>query len=177
MRAAVLALGLASIVLAGSYGPAMAEPIASGRVHVLDGDTIRVDGRRPDVRLVGFNAPETTRAQCAAEGDLGEVAARRLRALVAGGGLDLQFVPCSCAPGTEGTPNCNYGRRCGILQARGRMSARCSWRKGSRCRSNAARPAARRRRGRGAAKQAHASKATLGAPYELSRAWTSCPNT
>ena len=87
MRAAVLALGLASIVLAGSYGPAMAEPIASGRVHVLDGDTIRVDGRRPDVRLVGFNAPETTRAQCAAEGDLGEVAARRLRALVAGGGL------------------------------------------------------------------------------------------
>jgi endonuclease YncB( thermonuclease family) len=120
MRAAVLALVLGPIVLAGSYGPATADPIASPRVQVLDGDTIRVDGRRPDVRLVGFNAPETTRAQCEAERDLGEVAARRVRELVAGGGLDLQFVACSCAPGTEGTPSCNYGRRCAVLQARGK---------------------------------------------------------
>ena len=97
MRAAVVALVLASIALAGSYGPATAEPIASARVDVLDGDTIRVDGRQPDVRLVGFNAPETTRAKCSAERDLGSVADRRLRQLVAGGALDLQFVACSCA--------------------------------------------------------------------------------
>jgi endonuclease YncB( thermonuclease family) len=58
--------------------------IASALVDVLDGDTIRVDERRPDVRLAGFNAPETTRGQCAAERDLGEVAARRLRQLVPG---------------------------------------------------------------------------------------------
>lgn len=120
MRAAVVALVLASIALAGSYGPATAEPIASARVDVLDGDTIRVDGRQPDVRLVGFNAPETTRAKCSAERDLGSVADRRLRQLVAGGALDLQFVACSCAPGTEGTQRCNYGRRCAILKAGGK---------------------------------------------------------
>src|SRR4051794_16692700 len=61
MRAAILAVTVATIALAGFLGSARAEPIASARVHVLDGDTIRVDGRRPDVRLVGFNAPETTR--------------------------------------------------------------------------------------------------------------------
>jgi endonuclease YncB( thermonuclease family) len=76
MRAAALALVFASIALAGSYSPPTAEPIASSRVQV-DGDTIRIDGRQLDVRLVGFNTPEATRAQCATERDLGEVAARR----------------------------------------------------------------------------------------------------
>jgi hypothetical protein len=36
-------------------------------IVVLDGDTIRIDGRKPNVRLVGFNTPETgRRAQCKA---------------------------------------------------------------------------------------------------------------
>jgi hypothetical protein len=65
----------------GLLRPPTAEPIASSRVQVLDGDTIRIDGRQLDVRLVGFNTPEATRAQCATERDLGEVAARRRETL------------------------------------------------------------------------------------------------
>ena len=71
--------------------PAVAEPISSTDVHVIDGDTIRVHHRRPDVRLVGFNAPETQRAQCEAERQLGANATRRLRELVHGGDLDLGY--------------------------------------------------------------------------------------
>src|SRR5437867_5420534 len=37
-------------------------------VRVIDGDTIRLDDGRPNVRLVGYNAPETgSRARCEAE--------------------------------------------------------------------------------------------------------------
>jgi endonuclease YncB( thermonuclease family) len=79
-----------------------------------------VAGTTPDVRLVGFNAPETTRAQCPEERALGEKADRRLREIVRGGDLDFSFVACSCRSGTEGTPICNYGRKCGTLRARGR---------------------------------------------------------
>jgi hypothetical protein len=35
-------------------------------------------------------------------------ATRRLEELVAGGALDFVKVACSCRPGTEGTPKCNY---------------------------------------------------------------------
>jgi endonuclease YncB( thermonuclease family) len=94
--------------------------MTASRILVLDGDTIRIDGRRPDVRLVGFNAPETSRAQCRAERELGEAATKRLRQLVSGSTLDFDFVACACRPGTEGTDTCNYGRRCGVLRANGR---------------------------------------------------------
>jgi micrococcal nuclease len=40
--------------------------------------------------------------------------------LFVGGNLDFEFVPCACSPGTEETPACNYGRRCGMLKANGR---------------------------------------------------------
>ena len=43
------------------------------RVRVIDGDTIRILQQKPDVRLVGFNAPETRRAICEAERELGNV--------------------------------------------------------------------------------------------------------
>ena len=33
--------------------------------------------------------------------------------------LDFEFVACACPPGKEGTPSCNYGRRCGTLKANG----------------------------------------------------------
>ena len=46
MRAAVL-VALATIVLAGFLCPAKAEQIASARVDVLDGDTIRIRAERP----------------------------------------------------------------------------------------------------------------------------------
>jgi endonuclease YncB( thermonuclease family) len=112
------------IVLTGALvlaaGVAGAEPISPANVRVLDGDTIRIYRKKPDVRLVGLNAPETRRARCEAERKLGGAATRRLRELVRAGNLDLAFVPCSCPPGTEGTEACNFGRSCGVLKANGR---------------------------------------------------------
>ena len=97
-------------------------PIISSDVHVVDGDTIRIRQKKPDVRLVGFNAPETgDRATCPAERELGVKATRRLRELVLqAGGLEFYFVDCACPAGTELTPACNFGRRCGTLRANGR---------------------------------------------------------
>lgn len=100
--------------------PVLAAPITPDDVRVIDGDTIRVYHKQPNVRLVGFNAPETRRAACDAERELGDRATRRVRDLVREGLLDFEFVACSCPPGTEGTPACNYGRRCGTLKADGR---------------------------------------------------------
>src|SRR5262245_46234824 len=88
-------------------------------VRVIDGDTIRIGHQKPDIRLVGFNAPETRRAQCKAERRLGDRATARLRDLVRSSKLDFEFVACSCPPGTEGTSACNYVRRCGTLKANG----------------------------------------------------------
>jgi len=95
------------------------EPVASARVRVIDGDTIELDGRRPHIRLIGLNAPETS-GLCPAESRLGRVATDRLRALVAAGPVDFQRMPCACDPGTEGTPACNHGRICGRLSVAGR---------------------------------------------------------
>jgi endonuclease YncB( thermonuclease family) len=97
-----------------------AEPIASSEIYVIDADTIRVRDQPPNVRLVGFNAPETWRAACPAEQLQGDKAARRLRELVRAGKLDFEFIACSCPAGTQGTPACNYGRNCGVLKASGR---------------------------------------------------------
>ena len=94
-------------------------PITSDEVRIIDGDTIRIHHQRPDVRLVGFNAPETRRAQCEVERELGGKATARLRNLVQSSKLDFEFVACACSPRTEGTPSCNYGRRCGTLKADG----------------------------------------------------------
>lgn len=92
-------------------------PVTQG-ISVVDGDTIRIGGRL--TRLVGFNAPETWKPNCAAEQQLGETAARRLRQLVDGGKTRFASVRCACRPGTEGTMNCNYGRACGSLSVDGR---------------------------------------------------------
>ena len=46
---------------------ASADPIQPHQVAVIDGDTIRIDQTKPDIRLVGFNAPETSGAKCPAE--------------------------------------------------------------------------------------------------------------
>lgn len=108
---------ISALLLAGG---AMAEPISPDQVRVIDGDTIRVHNKRPNVRLVGFNAPETRKPECDAERALGARATRRLRDLVRAGGLDFTFVPCACSCGTEGTMACNYGRRCGTLKSHGR---------------------------------------------------------
>ena len=78
------------------------------------------DNGPTNVRLVGFNAPETRRAQCDAEREAGGKATRRVRDLVRAGSLDLSLVACACAPGTQGTQACNYGRSCGTLTAGGK---------------------------------------------------------
>lgn len=116
--ARLAAVTIASI-LAG-LGPLRADSIAPDQVRVIDGDTIKVHNQGPNVRLVGFNAPETRRAKCDVERELGGRATRRLRDLVRAGGLDLTIVPCSCPPGKEGTKHCNWGRKCGTLKAQGR---------------------------------------------------------
>jgi endonuclease YncB( thermonuclease family) len=100
--------------------PAIAEPIAPDDLRVIDGDTIRVFHQQPNVRLVGFNAPETRRAECEAEQVLGARATRRLRELVRAGDLDFEYVACSCPARTQGTFGCNYGRDCGTLKVGGR---------------------------------------------------------
>ena len=108
------------ICLLALSDPSSAAPIEPGDVRVIDGGTIRVYQKQTNVRLVGFNAPETRRAACEAEGALGGKATRRVRDLVRAGNLDFEFVACSCPSGTEGTFACNYGRRCGTLKAGGR---------------------------------------------------------
>ncbi len=71
---------IASIMLATVV--AHAEPIQPGQIRVIDGDTIRtVDAT---YRLVGFDAPETYRARCSSERELGNRATFRLRQLIAG---------------------------------------------------------------------------------------------
>jgi endonuclease YncB( thermonuclease family) len=109
---------LTALAIAMMSAAACADPIAPGAIQVVDGDTIRVAGET--FRLVGFDAPETYRAQCASEQEVGNRATFRLRQLIAGGGLDLEPIECSCQVGTQGTPVCNYGRSCGVLRVRGK---------------------------------------------------------
>jgi endonuclease YncB( thermonuclease family) len=99
-----------------------AAPIDAKDVEVIDGDTIRVYNKRPNVRLVGFNTPETElrRTACEAERELGLAATRRLLQLVRSTTLDFEFITCSCRPGTHGTAACNRGRYCGTLKTNDR---------------------------------------------------------
>lgn len=117
---ALQVMAIFCVVASLAISPATAEPIQPHDVRVIDGDTIRIYQKLPDVRLVGFNAPETRRAQCAAERELGAKATRRVRELVRAGNLDFEFVKCSCPPGTEGTRKCNFARRCGTLKSNSR---------------------------------------------------------
>src|SRR5262249_16275005 len=99
--------------------PSLAEPIEPSDIRVIDGDTIRVYHVQPNVRLVGFNAPETTNT-CQAEAELGARATRRLRDLIRAGNLKFEYVRCSCPQQTQGPFASNYGRDCGTLKANGR---------------------------------------------------------
>ena len=106
--------------LATGTAPANTAPIDPADIWVIDADTIRVHNKQPNVRLVGFNAPETRNANCSAEAELGARATRRLRDLVRAGGLDFEYIRCACPEGTQGTFACNWRRNCGSLRANGR---------------------------------------------------------
>jgi endonuclease YncB( thermonuclease family) len=99
--------------------PAVAEPIEPADVRVIDGDTIQVYGVDPNVRLVGFDAPEVWHVGCEQERAIGLKATARLRELVRAGHLDFHYVRCSCSESQIGTTWCNYGRDCGTLTSNG----------------------------------------------------------
>lgn len=97
------------------------QTLRASQVRIIDGDTIAVPGLSADVRLVGFNTPETYRAKCTAEKNLGNRATARLRQLVStAASIQVRRVACACKPGTEGTKQCNFGRLCGTLLVDGR---------------------------------------------------------
>jgi endonuclease YncB( thermonuclease family) len=99
--------------------PGAPQALSSTQVQVVDGDTIRLQGQQNDVRLLGFDSPQTARARCDVERERGYTTMRRLRALVESANLELQPAACACPPNTEGTDSCNLGKRCGILRANG----------------------------------------------------------
>jgi len=117
MKLAALFLALALSCIAAA---ATADPIQPEAIEVEDGDTIMVRGYSRQVRLLGFDTPETGfEARCAAERTLAAQATQRLREIIAGGSLDLTIVPCACWK-RRGMFNCNDGRYCGVLKAKGR---------------------------------------------------------
>jgi micrococcal nuclease len=88
-------------------------------ITVIDGDTIKARGRT--IRLVGFDAPEVgSQAKCAREREIGARAATQLKTLIAGGGLELRLIPCTCRSGTDEAPECNNGGACAQLFSYGR---------------------------------------------------------
>lgn len=81
-----------ALLLAAAVSPAIAEPVKSADIYVVDGDTIDVSGNR--FRLVGFDTPETYYAKCDYELALGNAATKRLRELIRSGKLlDLVVLP------------------------------------------------------------------------------------
>ena len=71
--------------------PAVDRVIPS-HLTVVDGDTVTFRGQ--SIRLVGFDTPETYRAQCASERRLGDAATDRLRELLAGASsAQLAYLP------------------------------------------------------------------------------------
>lgn len=114
------ALMIAFLAPAGYLDARAAETLDVNHANaiVMDGDTIRVQGVKPSIRLMGYTSP-ATKAVCPNERALGAKAKARLYDMIETGPATLQLVPCACPPKTEGTGLCNYGRACGILTVKG----------------------------------------------------------
>ncbi len=84
--------------------------VSSTYVAVVDGDTVRLNDGGANVRLEGFNTPETYTPKCAQEKALGEAAKARLGAIIKQSDVALAIRPGSCG----------YGRRCGTVTVDGR---------------------------------------------------------
>lgn len=83
--------------------------LAASDVSAVDGDTLDHGGDR--YRLVGFDTPETYRAQCAAEKELGLKAKHRLTDIIrVAGTVDLEIEPSRD----------KYGRFLAVARADGR---------------------------------------------------------
>ena len=97
-----------------------AKPLPS-RTRAYDGDDLKFKDKRPRVRLVGCDTPEKPpSSQCDFEKTLAKSAKKRLQQLIDTNRLELQYVACSCRPGTHGTKDCNKGRDCGIVRYNGK---------------------------------------------------------
>ena len=71
---------------------AMAELVLPSAIRVIDGDTIEY--KNLNIRLVGFDTPETWKPQCDYELALGQTATNRLIELIGSGtGVDLVMLP------------------------------------------------------------------------------------
>lgn len=100
---------------------AIAEPIVSEQIRVVDGDTIKVGGTQ--YRMVGYDTPEIKSARRAVSNDeiaVGRLASKRFQELINSGSLDLQEVECSCAKKQLDSGTCNFGRKCAILSLNGK---------------------------------------------------------
>lgn len=75
-------------VLAATLLPVSA---AAADIHVVDGDTFRLDGAT--IRIENIDAPELKGARCSAEARLARASADRLAALLRSGELDLSRNP------------------------------------------------------------------------------------
>lgn len=94
--------------------------ITARDIGIIDGDTIKIAGESRNVRLVGYNTPETYKPSCQRELDVGTRATQRLGVLISQANLiEFERVRCACKPGTEGTRECNFGRICGTLRTDG----------------------------------------------------------
>ena len=75
-----------------SISPAVAAPVQSSNIFMIDGDTVDIEGER--FRLVGYDTPETYKPKCGYERALGAEATQRARQLVREAGLvDLVILP------------------------------------------------------------------------------------
>jgi endonuclease YncB( thermonuclease family) len=115
-------VAISAVIIGGAFLPKVTGPrsvmtISAADLRIIDGDTVAFNGKT--YRLVGFDAPETSRAKCDSERALGVRAAARLQELTSSGNITLEEVRCSCVPGTEGKRFCNYGRKCGTLKRNG----------------------------------------------------------
>ena len=99
--------------LASAPYPSALPPVADGapqidprEVRVIDGDTFDYGGGR--VRVADIDTPETHPPRCAYEGELGERATRRMRALLMQGPFELHPLP-------SGRDEDRYGRKLRIV--------------------------------------------------------------
>jgi endonuclease YncB( thermonuclease family) len=88
-------------VFALSVCAALISPALAAQIYAIDGDTIVMDGET--IRLANIDAPETHQAKCDAELRLGEVAKRRMEALITSD-------PVTLIRGDGGRMKDKYGR-------------------------------------------------------------------